>query len=200
MDMQPNWQQEVLEFKFATNTSITVDRGKGFPQTLLASGHPLTIDGFTSGGFEINDSGCPGIPYGVTWVRGSEISGNQASGIDARQKGATASIIYSVPVVNGTATPDVRRGSDQRVTLTTDTNIAAPVLPQMAPNTTIRWTLFLDQDTIGGHTYTILFAPKLIPLEGLLPSTRASMEFVTDATGSTVMVSLPIINIPIEKQ
>jgi hypothetical protein len=71
MDMPPNWRPEVLDFRFSDRI-ITVERYKPFPHSLRDSGHPLTIVNFTDDGFTIDDEGCAGISYNVTWSRGSE--------------------------------------------------------------------------------------------------------------------------------
>jgi len=74
MDMPPTWHPEVLEFKFVKDTpatSLTIERAKPFPRSLSGSGHPLAIEGLTDTGFRINDGGCSGIRYEVTWIRGS---------------------------------------------------------------------------------------------------------------------------------
>ena len=105
--------------------------------------------------------------------------------------------IYLVPVKDGVATPDLSKGFNQRVVLTADTRIAEPLFPQIAGNDSITWTLFLDQDALGLHAYMIDSAPDLIPLHRLLPNTRSSFEFVTEADGTTSMRGLPVINRPI---
>jgi hypothetical protein len=95
MNIRNDWRPEALEFKFsATNKSIRVERDMSFPQSLRESGFPLTIDRLTDIGFEIDDSGCVGIPYSVTWIRGRSsdtaapvtvVSNNQQGGITAAQ-------------------------------------------------------------------------------------------------------------------
>lgn len=68
------------------------------------------------------------------------------AGIPKQPNGATSAPIYEVPVVNGVATPDLSKGSVQRVTLTADTVLSAPKLLVSQNLTTFTWTLFLDQD------------------------------------------------------
>jgi hypothetical protein len=69
----PGWMPEELEFRFAENKAIVVARNKPFPQSLKASGSPLQVERFTDVGYELNDHNCPGIPYSVVWLRGSEL-------------------------------------------------------------------------------------------------------------------------------
>jgi hypothetical protein len=193
MGMQPNWQPEALVFRFSPSTSIVIDRSDSFPRGLVVSGYPLTINRLTKGGFEVDDNGCAGIEYEVTWRRGSEITEVR----EDKPGLAAAEVTHTIPVENGRATPDLTRGSIQLATLVADTTIDPPIVPPMSPGTVFRWTLFLDQDTVGGHAYTILFLPDLTPLKGLLPHTRARLELATDEKGITAMLSPPMVNRPI---
>jgi hypothetical protein len=74
MAMLKKWRPEVLEFKFSDNTFMAVTRDKGIQQTVKDFGRPLIVERFTDTGFVINDNGCAGIPYRVTWTRGSVIT------------------------------------------------------------------------------------------------------------------------------
>lgn len=128
----------------------------------------------------------------------NELSKQQtrAAAAELRLAKFTASI-HTVSVVGGVAIPDLSEGYNQRVALTADTRIAVPIFPHLPGNDSIMWTLFLDQDAKGSHVYSIDSAPDLVPVHGLLPNTRASFEFVTEANGTTSMRGLPVINRPI---
>src|SRR6185437_3866263 len=67
--------------------------------------------------------------------------------------------VHTIPVVRGVATPDLAQGLTQRVLLRADTHIAAPRLPPMPKGGSLTWTLFIDEDSVGSHQYTILFGP-----------------------------------------
>jgi hypothetical protein len=105
---------------------------------------------------------------------------------------------YTIPVVGGVATPDLSHGLTQRVLLHADTIIAAPRLPHTSKDETIKWTLFVDQDTVGEHKYTTDLLDAKTTWPGLVPNSRASYEFVTESPGHTVMRSVPIVNIGID--
>jgi hypothetical protein len=61
--------------------------------------------------------------------------------------------IYLVPVLHGTATPDLSPGFNQRVFLTANTRINPPLLPPLGKDEVIAWTLFIDQDSVGSHVF-----------------------------------------------
>lgn len=71
MQVSKNWKPEVLDFKMPNKVAITIERDKMFPQSLNESGYPLKVVRFTDTGFIIDDQRCSGIPYTVTWARGS---------------------------------------------------------------------------------------------------------------------------------
>ena len=106
--------------------------------------------------------------------------------------------IYLVPVVNGDALPDLSHGFTQRVLLTRDTRIEAPRLPAMPQGGSIKWTLFLDQDSIGNHKFSILFSPLPNEILALSPKHRSTFEYVTDSEGRTSATGgIPLIDQPI---
>jgi hypothetical protein len=101
--------------------------------------------------------------------------------------------IYTTATVNGVATPDLTHGFTQRVLLDTDgITIALPRLPHLEKGEVINWTLFVDEDSKGMHAYSMPFIKKSWP--GLVGNVRASYEFQSDASGKTVMRSVPIVN------
>jgi hypothetical protein len=102
--------------------------------------------------------------------------------------------IYTIPVIDGIATPDLSHGFTQRVVLHSDIVIAAPRLPHTSKNETVVWTLFVDQDATGEHKYTTDLLDAKTTWPGLVPNSRASYEFVTESSGRTVMRSVPIVN------
>ena len=61
--------------------------------------------------------------------------------------------------------------------------INAPRLPAMPKGGAITWSLLIDQDSVGGHDPTILFAPSLPNKLFWLPSTRSTFEYITDDKG-----------------
>lgn len=71
MNVSRKWRPEVLDFRMPNDITVTVQRSDPFPKSLEKSQYPLVVEAFTDTGFRINDSGCPGIPYTVTWTRGS---------------------------------------------------------------------------------------------------------------------------------
>jgi hypothetical protein len=105
-----------------------------------------------------------------------------------------AAPLHTIPVVGGVATPDLSHGLTQRVLLHSDISIAAPKLPHPNKDGTIVWTLFVDQDTVGNHTYTMNFLQPKTTWPGLVGNSRASYELITDSAGQTVMRSVPIVN------
>jgi len=106
--------------------------------------------------------------------------------------------IYLVPVVNGDALPDLSHGFTQRVLLTRDTRIEAPRLPAMPQGGSIKWTLLLDQDSIGNHKFSILFSPLPNEILALSPKHRSTFEYVTDSEGRTSATGgIPLIDQPI---
>jgi hypothetical protein len=88
---------------------------------------------------------------------------NKAAG-DANEKAALAQLElarltgppYLVPVIHGTANPDLSRGTKQLVLLTSDTQINLPKLPE---GKSLTWTLILAQDEVGQHQFT--FSPQI---------------------------------------
>jgi hypothetical protein len=101
--------------------------------------------------------------------------------------------IYTIATINGLATPDLTHGFTQRVVLDTDdVTIAIPRLPPLEKGEVINWTLFVDEDPKGMHVYSMPFIKKNWP--GLVGNFRASYEFQSDASGKTVMRSVPIVN------
>jgi len=106
---------------------------------------------------------------------------------------------YDIPVIRGTATPDLSHGFIQRVLLTGDTRIIRPALPSMANGGSISWTLLLDQDSKGGHKFTISFASLPNMVLALDPHSRCTFEYITDTDGATSLRGLPWLNSPIPK-
>jgi hypothetical protein len=139
VDMKvPSWRPEELDFKFE-GTSIRAQRSRPFPQTLNDSGHPLTIDKFTDIGFEINDSGCSGIPYTVTWIRGSELTNHQGgTGVGAVTQGPCGVIQIGGAgntATGGNCSPPQRtiKEEDRQTLIDTLTAIKAKVYIVAAP-------------------------------------------------------------------
>lgn len=133
------------------------------------------------------------------------VASEKAAEADERAKASELALArytaptFSIPVRKGSATPDLSKGYNQRVVLTSDTRIKVPRFITLPNNFTVTWVLFLDQDEAGSHVYTIDFMPDLIALRGLLPNTRTTFEFVTEADGTTSMRGLPTINRPLFK-
>lgn len=94
---------------------------------------------------------------------------------------------YLVPVIHGTATPDLSRGTKQLVLLTSDTRIVLPKLPE---GKSLTWTLILSQDARGQHQFT--FSPQISGFGNSLDSPGHSkwlVNLLTDSSG-TVNVGL----------
>jgi hypothetical protein len=133
-----------------------------------------------------------------TQVSATVLSNLGAIASSTQQKGSLTGAIYEIPVINGIATPDLSRGPFQRALLRADTTIAAPKKLPTAINGAIAWTLYLDQDKIGGHSalmnaYTIGYA---ISSSASPPKTRSTAQFITDHAGHTVPSAIPIIDGP----
>ena len=105
---------------------------------------------------------------------------------------------YLVPVINGVATPDLSFGFVQQIVMRGNVRINAPRLPAMPKGGAITWSLLIDQDSVGGHDPTILFAPSLPNKLFWSPSTRSTFEYITDDKGHTTERSLPMLGRPIE--
>jgi hypothetical protein len=119
---------------------------------------------------------------------------NKAAG-DANEKAALAQLElarltgppYLVPVIHGTATPDLSKGTKQLVLLTSDTRINLPKLPE---GKSLTWTLILAQDEVGQRQFT--FSPQISGLGNTLFSPGHSkwlVNLLTDSNG-TVNVGL----------
>jgi outer membrane protein TolC len=119
---------------------------------------------------------------------------NKAAG-DANEKAALAQLElarltgppYLVPVIHGTANPDLSRGTKQLVLLTSDTQINLPKLPE---GKSLTWTLILAQDEVGQHQFT--FSPQISGFGNTLFSPGHSkwlVNLLTDSSG-TVNVGL----------
>jgi hypothetical protein len=106
----------------------------------------------------------------------------------------SAAPIYTIPVIDGIATPDLSRGLTQRVVLHSDIVIAAPRLPQTSKDETIVWTLFVDQDAPGNHKYTTEFLKEKTTWPGLIGNASSSFELITDSSGHTRVRGMPIGN------
>jgi hypothetical protein len=67
----PDWRPVEMEFRLG-NWFQVLQRQRP-PFSLAGSGHPVTISSFTNYGFEIDDSGCAGIPFSVVWLQGEPL-------------------------------------------------------------------------------------------------------------------------------
>jgi hypothetical protein len=105
-----------------------------------------------------------------------------------------AAPLYTIPVHGGVATPDLAHGLTQRVLLHSNIAIDAPKLPLLNKDGTTVWTLFVDQDALGNHTYTMNFLEGKTTWPGLIGNSRASYELITNSAGHTLMRSVPIMN------
>jgi hypothetical protein len=105
---------------------------------------------------------------------------------------------YLVPIINGEATPDLSFGIVQQIVMTRDVRINTPRLPAMPKGGAITWSLLIDQDSVGGHDPTILFAPSLPNKLFWSPSTRSTFEYITDDKGHTTERSLPMLSRPVQ--
>ena len=119
---------------------------------------------------------------------------NKAAG-DANEKAAKAQLElarltgppYLVPIIHGTATPDLSKGTKQLVLLTSNTHIN---LPKLADGKSLTWTLILSQDAVGQHQFT--FSPQISGFGNTLFSPGHSkwlVNLLTDSSG-TVNVGL----------
>ncbi len=119
---------------------------------------------------------------------------NKAAG-EANKKAASAQLElaqltgppYLVPIIHGTATPDLSKGTKQLVLLTSDTQINLPKLPD---GKSLTWTLILAQDAVGQHQFT--FSPQISGFGNKLFSPGQSkwiVNLLTDSNG-TVNVGL----------
>lgn len=119
---------------------------------------------------------------------------NKAAG-DANERAALAQLelarltgpAYLVPVIHGTATPDLSKGTKQLVLLTSETRINLPKLPD---GKSLTWTLILAQDEVGQHQFT--FSPQISGFGNPLSSPGHSkwlVNLLTDSSG-TVNVGL----------
>ena len=119
----------------------------------------------------------------------------QKAASEANEKAANAQIElarltgppYLVPVIHGTATPDLSKGTKQLVLLTANTRINLPTLPN---GKSLTWTLILAQDQQGQHQFT--FSPQISGFGNTLFSPGRSkwlVNLLTDSNG-TVNVGL----------
>jgi len=104
--------------------------------------------------------------------------------------------VHVVTVINGVARPDLSEGLIQEILLTRDVRIMAPILPDIGKDGTAPWTLFLDQDSVGSHQYTFEFMRDVKAYPGLVPNSRASFEFITDAHGRSTIRGIPLVDMP----
>jgi hypothetical protein len=94
---------------------------------------------------------------------------------------------YMVPVIQGSATPDLSKGTKQLVLLTSDTRI---ILPKLPDGKSLTWTLILAQDERGQHQFA--FSPQISGFGNTLFSPGHSkwiVNLLTDSSG-TVNVGL----------
>lgn len=89
---------------------------------------------------------------------------------------------YLVPIIHGTATPDLSKGTKQLVLLTSNTRIN---LPKLADGKSLTWTLILAQDARGQHQFT--FSPPISGFGNTLESPGHSkwlVNLLTDSSGT----------------
>ncbi len=113
------------------------------------------------------------------------------AGTQAKQA-LTSAPTHTIEVEQGKAAPDLSKGLTQRVLLDSDVVISAPRLPDLNKDETVTWTLFVDQDAVGEHKYTMDFLEGKTTWPGLTANMRGIYEFITEPNGSTVLRGVPI--------
>jgi hypothetical protein len=114
----------------------------------------------------------------------------------AQQPKALSAPVNELNVVNGAVTPDLSKGSVQRVLLTADIIVNAPRMPYSRSPVAVNWTFFVDSDKTGMHG--VNFAPSYKMSFAVFPfsETRSSISFLTDQNGQTTVTSVAE-NLPI---
>lgn len=154
-----------------TSSSLLIPVSNFSKQSMLIGGFTVDEDG--------NESAEEDAPFRMIYIYG--------------QRGSSSEGYYDVPIVSGHATPDLSKGLNQRVLMTEDLIIDAPI---NAPGP-ITWTLIVDQDTTGNWTASpdqTAYFNNFGLISG--PNTRCQINWVLDLNGKNSVSGAPSIGQP----
>lgn len=108
--------------------------------------------------------------------------------------------VYTVPFIDGAFAPDLSRGLNQRIFLTAAGILKGP-RGGLTANSSITWTLIVDQDAAGFHDLHLdddaYFADIVLASQDSPPERRAQCNWILDQNGHNSLSGLPSLNQPI---